>query len=175
MRILALSGSRNRQGGTARAVDALLRGVAGAGGQSESLFLTEHNLERCRQCNEDGWGICMTEERCIIDDDFARVVEKVGRSDLIVFATPVYFHDLSESMKGFLDRFRRINFPRIMRLSGPPMPGAIPNVQGVPAIGVCYAGGSGNGTTSCCLNLERNPADLRIRCGRHDTHPAAKP
>lgn len=155
MRVLALSGSRNRQGGTARAIDALLGGVAGAGGQPESLFLTEHKLERCRQCNPDGWGICMTEERCIIEDDFASIAEKVGSADLLVFATPVYFHDLSESMKGFLDRLRRIGFPGILRQSGPVVPGQMPGGQGVPAIGLCYAGGSGNGTTSCCFNLER--------------------
>jgi NAD(P)H-dependent FMN reductase len=98
--------------------------------------------------------VCLTEERCIIEDDFAPIIEKVEASDLIVFATPVYFHDLSESMKGFLDRLRRIGFPKILRLPGPVGPGLIP-AGGIPAIGVCYAGGSGNGTTSCCLNLER--------------------
>ena len=155
MVIKALSGSRNRQGGTARALDAVLRGVAKAGGQWESMFLTERNLQRCRQCNEDGWGVCLTEERCVIEDDFASIAEKVRRADLMVFATPVYFHDLSESMKAFLDRFRRIEFPKILKAPGPIVPGQIPNGQGVPAIGICYAGGSGNGTTSCCQILER--------------------
>jgi NAD(P)H-dependent FMN reductase len=155
MRIAALCGSRNRQGGTARALEAVLRGVSKAGGQWDSLFLTEHNLERCRQCNQDGWGVCLTEERCIIEDEFASIVQGINIADLIVFATPVYFHDLGESMKGFLDRLRRIDFPKILRLPGPVVPGQIPNGQGIPAIGVCYAGGSGTGTTSCCLNLER--------------------
>jgi multimeric flavodoxin WrbA len=126
-----------------------------ADAQSDSLFLTERNVERCRQCNQDGWGICLSEERCIIDDDFSSLVERVSLADLVIFATPVYFHDLSESMKGFLDRLRRIGFPKILRQPGPVIPGPILNGQGTPAIGMCYAGGSGNGTTSCCLNLER--------------------
>lgn len=155
MRILALSGSRNREGGTARATDAVLRGVSKAGGQWESLFLTEHNLERCRQCNQDGWGVCQTEERCIIEDDFASIVEKVNIADLVVFATPVYFFDLSDSMKAFLDRLRRIDHPRIVRALAQFVPGQILNGQGTPAIGICYAGGSGNGTASCCFNIER--------------------
>ena len=155
MRILGLSGSRNRQGGTALALDALLSGVAKAGGKSESLLLTERNLERCRQCNENGWGLCLTEERCIIEDDFASIVEKVNTADLVIFATPVYFYDLSESMKAFLDRLRRIGFPKILRLAGQVIPGQVPNGQGAPAVGVCYAGGSGNGTASGCFNLER--------------------
>jgi NAD(P)H-dependent FMN reductase len=155
MRILALVGSRNRQGGTARAVDALLRGVDRAGAQSESLFLTEHDLERCRQCNQDGWGECLTKERCIIKDDLNLIIEKAGKADLVVFASPVYFHDLSESMKAFLDRFRRISFPKLLRQPTPPIPGPVLNGQGTPAVGLCYAGGSGNGTASCCFNLER--------------------
>ena len=39
----------------------------------------------------------------------------MGRADLVIFATPVYFHDLSESMKAFLDRLRRIGFPKLLR------------------------------------------------------------
>ena len=155
MRILSLSGSRNRQGGTARAIDALSKGVEAAGGQWESLFLTEVNIERCRQCNDDGWGLCLTEERCIIEDDFAATTDRIRTSDAIVFATPVYFGDLSESMKAFLDRLRRIGFPKLLRSPIPIGPGPMQTGDGIPAIGVCYAGGSGNGTVSCCTNLER--------------------
>jgi len=154
MQVLLLSGSRNRQGKTAQAINAILKGVAKAGGNSESIFLTELTLEKCRQCNDDGWGDCRSKGQCIIEDDFAPIVEKIKVADVLVFATPVYFSDLSESMRGFLDRFRRTRFIR-----------RLPTGQGVPvspsyggsttAIGLCYAGGSGNGTISCCANLER--------------------
>ena len=155
MQILALSGSRNRQGKTAQAMNAILKGVTEAGGYSECIFLTELALERCRQCNSDGWGVCRSEGHCIIEDDFASVVEKIEAADVVVFANPVYFGDLSESMRGFLDRFRRTRFtrrpPAAQGVSRPtPFGGG-----GAPAIGLCYAGGSGNGTISCCANLER--------------------
>ncbi|MFC1916783.1 hypothetical protein ACFLX1_01445 [Chloroflexota bacterium] len=48
MQILALSGSRNRHGKTTRAMNGILKGVAEAGGNSESIFLTELTLEKCR-------------------------------------------------------------------------------------------------------------------------------
>ncbi len=153
MHILILSGSRNREGQTARAINAICRGIASAGGESETVFLTELELERCRQCDSDGWGICRSEGRCIIEDDFASIVEKINSSDLIVFANPVYFGDLSDSMKGFLDRLRRTHFPKLMA-AGPGRSGIAPP-QGKPVIGLCYAGGSGNGTTSCCAIMER--------------------
>jgi multimeric flavodoxin WrbA len=154
LQILVLSGSRNRQGKTARAIEAVNRGISAAGGSAEVIFLTEKKLERCRQCEKDGWGICRSEGRCIIEDDFAPIVDRLLAADLVVFATPVYFADLSESMRGFLDRFRRIRFPKMMA-ERRGAPGPFPPTPGPPAMGLCYAGGSGNGTTNCAANLER--------------------
>ncbi len=151
MLILILSGSRNREGQTARAIKAIQKGIREAKGKSEAIFLPELKLERCRQCEADGWGICRKEGRCIIEDDFASVAEKVKAAGVVVFANPVYFGDLCESMRTFLDRFRRTRFMR----PGTAPPGAFPMAGGTPAIGICYAGGSGNGTISCCANLER--------------------
>ena len=110
MQILVLSGSKNREGQTARAINAVCKGIVGAGGDAETVFLTELNLERCRQCDPDGWGLCRSEGKCVIEDDFSSIVEKIEAADVIVFANPVYFGDLSESMRGFLDRLRRIKF-----------------------------------------------------------------
>ena len=109
------------------------------------------DIELCRQCNDDGWGICREDNECIIEDDFASIADKIGKADAVVFANPVYFGDLSESMKAFLDRFRRIRAKVVPR----PLTGPFNNDDGDLAMGICYAGGSGNGTASCCLNLER--------------------
>ncbi len=157
MRALVISGSRNPEGRTASLIKALCRGIAAAGSDSEVIYLPQMNIELCRQCNDDGWGICRDEEKCIIDDDdFTSVVEKIDGADAVVFANPVYFGDLSESMKALLDRFRRVRttIPRgPVTPAGPP--GPFNNDSGPIAVGLCYAGGSGNGTTSCCMNLER--------------------
>lgn len=154
MRIIIISGSKNREGKTAKAIEAIRKGISKTSVDSECIFLTELNLERCRQCNPDGWGICRSEHRCIIEDDFASVAGKVKSADLVVFATPVYFGDLSESMRGFLDRLRRTSF-RFGTSSRPGVPPASTARQTTPAIGLCYAGGSGNGTISCAFFLER--------------------
>ena len=154
MKPLVLSGSRNRQGKTAQAINSIVKGANEAGGSSECIFLPELALERCRQCNDDGWGVCRNEGHCIIDDDFASIVDKIETADVVVFANPVYFGDLSESMWNFLRRFRRTHFNR-RPIVAQSVPGANPSGESsIPAIGLCYAGGSGNGTTSCCANLE---------------------
>jgi len=62
-----------------------------------------------------------------------------------VFATPVYFSDLSESMRAFLDRLRRITrSDTAARL-----------VEGTRAVGLCVAGGGGGGAPACCVSLEK--------------------
>lgn len=151
MQTLIISGSRNPEGRTAMLINSLRQGITKGGGSSELLFLPTMKIERCRQCNSNGWGICRTEHRCIIeDDDFASITEKIKSADAVVFATPVYFADLSESMRAFLDRLRRTRFAPGNR-GMPPMPTEDTKI----AVGLCYAGGSGNGTTNCAMNLER--------------------
>lgn len=153
MNILILSGSRDRKGQTARAIDALCKGIADGGADTEVVFLPELNLERCRQCDTDGWGLCRREGRCIVEDDFPSVVTKLEGADLVVFANPVYFGDLSESIRAFLDRYRRINHIKLIEAGR--RAGSFPQGGGIPVIGYCYAGGSGNGTISCIASLER--------------------
>jgi NAD(P)H-dependent FMN reductase len=70
------------------------------------------------------------------------LVEKLKLADAVVFADPVYFRDLSESMRGFLDRLRRISYEQTEHA-----------LKGKPAIGVCMAGGGGRGAPSACFNL----------------------
>ena len=145
MKILSITGSRNPEGKTAYCVKSFLKGVADAGCESSNIFLVEKKIDRCRQCDFNGWGQCRTEGRCIIEDDFASIVEEIRKADGIVFATPVYFGDLSESMKSFLDRLRRITRHQQGKM----------NIEGKPVIGICVAGGGGGGAFSCSFFLER--------------------
>lgn len=157
MKAIIISGSRNPEGRTALLIKALCKGLESSGGQTEVIYLPNMDIEVCRQCNSDGWGICRDEDKCIIDDDFPSIVEKIDSADVTVFANPVYFGDLSESMKAFLDRLRRVKsrIPRQPVDPNAPMPGPFNNDLGPVAMGLCYAGGSGNGTTTCSMNLER--------------------
>ena len=145
MKAILICGSRNPNGQTAQAADAVLKGLAKAEASAERVFLPTLKLERCRQCDDNGWGLCRKEGRCVIDDDLIGLVEKMRQVDAVVFATPVYFSDLSESMRAFTDRLRRICMHEKGRVS----------IKGKPMIGVCVAGGGGGGAPSCCVSLEK--------------------
>ena len=145
MKVLMISGSRNAEGQTAQAANAVLEGVINAGGEVVSVYLPTLDIQRCRQCNMQGWGQCRQEGSCVIEDDLAGLVDQMADADALVFATPVYFSDLSESIRAFTDRLRRTCRHQSGRA----------RVEDKPAIGVCVAGGGGGGAPNCCVSLDK--------------------
>lgn len=145
MKVFIVLGSRNPEGQTARAADALAAGIEAAGGEVSRVFLPLMDVQRCRQCDERGWGKCREQGYCVIEDDFATLVDQIRQADAAVFVTPVYWGDLSESMRAFTDRLRRITRHENGKV----------DIEGKPAIGICVAGGGGGGAPNCCVSLER--------------------
>ncbi len=146
MKAIIISGSRNVAGQTAKAAAAVRQGMeTGGNGQVETVFLPAMRLERCRQCDNDGWGLCRKEGRCVIEDDFAALTDQLRAADAAVIATPVYFSDLSESLRAFLDRLRRTCRH----------PTGQTGIKDTPVVGVCVAGGGGGGAPACCVSLEK--------------------
>ncbi|MHB9034439.1 MAG: flavodoxin family protein [Anaerolineae bacterium] len=145
MQVLLISGARNTAGQTSQASEAIMRGLSSAGAAVDKVFLPTMHIERCRQCEDNGWGTCRTEGKCVIDDDLKIIKAQIRQADLLVFATPVYYGDLAESLRAFLDRLRRTcSFET----------GAV-GIKGKRAVGVCVAGGGGGGAPNCCVSLER--------------------
>lgn len=144
MNIIMICGSRSPKGKTATMAEALLRGAEGAGAVCERVYLPELAIERCRQCDEHGWGECASKGQCVIKDDLDGIVNKIRAAQAVVFATPVYFGDLSESLRAFLDRLRRVNCNAEAKAM----------MQGKRAVGICPAGGSGGGSYTCATSLE---------------------
>ncbi|HEY3313739.1 MAG TPA: flavodoxin family protein [Bacillota bacterium] len=145
MRIVALQSSPNRDGLTAGLAAAALRGAASLGTETELIHLNDHPVNLCRACG-DGWGQCRRKEDCIQkdEDDFYALREKLIAADGVIFATPVYFWDLSESARTFLDRLRRSEWPRRQESA----------FYGKPFIGIAAAGGSGTGSPRAVKCLE---------------------
>ena len=145
MNVLILSGSRNPDGQTATALKALASGVQAQGGTVEMVWLPECHLERCRQCDNDGWGECRTEGTCVIEDDFQSLADRCAAADAVVFATPVYFGDLAESLRGFLDRLRRVTRYEATATK----------YQGQQAVAICVSGGRGGGSQHCGMQMDK--------------------
>jgi len=102
MNIIAFNGSPRRRGNTSRLLHELLRGAQDAGARTEEIIAEELNLKYCKGCLR-----CNRLQRCSIpDDDWPALSQKISAADVVVFASPVYFHHLTASLKKVLDRFR---------------------------------------------------------------------
>jgi len=143
MKVLAIQSSPNEDGLTSRLAQAVLRGASEMEAEVELLHLNRLNVAVCQACN-DGWGTCRSEGMCVQKDDLEVVREKVAGADALVFSTPVYFEDLSESAKCLFDRWRRCEVTN--REESP--------LNGIWAVGIAAAGGSGGGAVTALRNLE---------------------
>lgn len=141
---LIITASPNADGLTAACAEAAQAGFEAAGAEAYRLNLSRMSIERCRQCG-NGWGQCLSEHVCIIQDDIVPLQEALAEAEGIVLITPVYFGELAESMRAAFDRVRRCNFS-----FGAPAG----RVNGTPFIAVAAAGGSGGGIATCLLSME---------------------
>ena len=143
MKIIGIQSSPNEDGLTSSLAKAVLSGAKAAGAEVEMIHLNKLDIGACSACDE-GWGSCRTEGKCVLEDDFQSLRDKISSADALVFSTPVYFGGLSESAKCFLDRWRRCE---IGNRDGS-------SFRGIPAIGISAAGGSGGGAVSALHDLE---------------------
>jgi multimeric flavodoxin WrbA len=97
----------------------------------------------CHVCN-DGWGSCRGYHECAFGEDgFNEGQQALKRADAICIITPVYWGEMAEGLKCFLDRFRRCEFGQN---------GAIAGKQILLA---ASPGGSGNGALTCLEQMDR--------------------
>ena len=108
MKLSAFLGSPRPNGNTDLLAAAVLEGAAGAGLETESFALRSLRLHPCTGC-----GNCWRGDRpCIFRDDGATLYDAIDGSDILLFATPVYWYGPTALMKGFLDRLVPLNRPR---------------------------------------------------------------
>jgi putative NADPH-quinone reductase len=108
-KILAFNGSPRPHGNTSYLLEQFMEG---AGLHSESLEVIrphEINMEHCHGCLR-----CNVLRRCSISgDDWEQISSKIIEADILVFASPIYFHHLPGPLKVLLDRFRSFNHVQI--------------------------------------------------------------
>ena len=141
--------SPNTDGLTAAAVEEVRKGMETVGASPELIHLNRKSMKHCLACG-NGWGDCQAKGECVIRDDFAAIYEKMKAADGIVFVTPVYWHDLAENLKAFLDRLRRCETAHNHFLAGKQ------------CLIVACAGGTGLGAIECLHNLEQTLGHMRM-------------
>jgi len=75
------------------------KGAKEAGNEVEFVTLKNKEINFCKGCMA-----CQKIGRCVIDDDVNPILEKMKNAEVIVWATPVYYYEMSGQMKTLIDR-----------------------------------------------------------------------
>ncbi len=97
--LLAFVGSARAGGNTDVLVDEVLRGAAAAGASAVKVRLIDLDMAPCLGCMTCTAGSCRQH-----DDDVGPLLERMVAAQGLLFATPVYFWNVSGLMKTLWDR-----------------------------------------------------------------------
>lgn len=113
LKVLAFNGSPRAGGNTATLLEAVAAGVAGAGGEHETIRVCELDIQACIGC-----GGCDRTGVCVINDDMACIYPKILAADRLVLASPIYFYGLTAQAKALVDRTQALWNRRRLGLDG---------------------------------------------------------
>lgn len=105
--VLVISTSLRTGSNSDQLADEFIKGAQEGGNMVEKVMLRDTSMSFCTGCLA-----CQKSKNghCVNRDDADRIVEKMVKADVIVFATPIYFYEMSGQMKTLLDRTNPI-FP----------------------------------------------------------------
>ncbi len=107
MKITILNGSPRKEN-TAAMAEAFAEGAREAGHEVDILHVGKMKIGGCLACE-----YCHTkgEGKCVQKDDMEKVIPAYQDSDMIVFATPIYYFDMSAQLSAAIQRVYCIGKP----------------------------------------------------------------
>jgi len=98
-KILIISTSPRANSNSHALAEAFARGARESGNDVEIICLRDKEIKYCQGCLA-----CQKTGKCVIHDDAPAITAKMHGSDVIVWATPIYYYEMSGQMKTMIDR-----------------------------------------------------------------------
>lgn len=98
-KILIISTSLRGVSNSHLLAESFARGARDAGNDVELLTLHGKEIKFCIGCLS-----CQKTGKCVIKDNAPAIVGKMHDADVLVFATPIYYYEMSGQLKTLLDR-----------------------------------------------------------------------
>ena len=114
MKILVFNGSpKKEKSDTMHITRAFLEGMCEAGAQDiHGINVIDSHIEYCRGCFS-----CMRNGgNCMHDDDMKEILERITRSDLLIFSFPLYAYGMPAPMKAMVDRLLPLTTMEMQRV-----------------------------------------------------------
>ena len=152
MKLLIINATPKTDGITYSFVQQANQTASELGIDAHEIRLADEKLKKCIMCHT-GWGVCFHEHRCLFgeQDGFTALQKLVQEADAFVYITPVYWGEVSEELKLFLDKLRRCEATKQWNQKNP----GTSFHKNKPSILVANAGGGGGGILSSLQVIER--------------------
>ncbi len=99
MKVVVISTSLRAHSNSDALANEFIRGAQDAGHDVEKISLVDKNIQFCKGCLA-----CQKLGKCVIKDDVNDIMAKVLNADVVVWATPIYYYEMSGQMKTLIDR-----------------------------------------------------------------------
>lgn len=108
MKVLVLNGSPRAAGNTAKMVSAFKEAAEGAGHEVTVVNVCRRNIRgclACEYCHGVGNGTCVQK------DDMQEIYGLLREANMLILASPIYYHGISGQLKCVIDRFYSTLYP----------------------------------------------------------------
>ncbi len=112
-KILGIYGSPRKKGNSDMLLDEALKGAKETGAEIARMRPAELQFSGCLEC-----GSCDETGECILEDDMKDVYSQLVDSDIILFATPIFFYGFPAQAKALIDRSQALWCRRMLKKSG---------------------------------------------------------
>lgn len=105
-KVVILSTSLRKNSNSHALAESFAKGAKDAGNDVEIISLIGKQIGFCKGCFA-----CQKIGHCVIKDDAIEIEQQVLNADVIVWATPIYYYEMSGQMKVVIDRLNPL-FPK---------------------------------------------------------------
>ncbi|MDF2520845.1 MAG: wrbA2 [Clostridia bacterium] len=102
IKIAAIHGSPRKNQNSDTLMAAVIEGM-GEKVQISHIYTALEDIRPCTACNA-----CFKEGKCIIKDFMQEAYKILDEADIVITATPVFFHSVTAQLKAFIDRTQAV-------------------------------------------------------------------
>ena len=112
MKILILNGSPRPNGNTAAMIDAFLEGAKDNGHEITVVSVCQKKIAGCLACE-----YCHTKGNgeCVQQDDMQEVYPLLDEAEMIILASPVYYHSFTGQLQCAINRIYALDKPKNLK------------------------------------------------------------
>ena len=112
MNIIVLNGSPRPNGNTAAMVEAFVEGASGKGHNVTVVPVCQKKIAGCLACE-----YCHTkgEGKCVQQDDMQEVYPVLDAAEMIVLASPIYYHSFTGQLQCAINRIYALDKPKHLK------------------------------------------------------------